>query len=384
MTHMADGQGLPKPPRSQRRRSLIMGAVVLLGVALLYLARRALLPFAIGTFLAYLVSPAVNGIGTRLPAGLRGRRSWRGLVVIAVYTLSLIGLALFLAWIVPPIGTEIGGLVQRFPELGRKIYEVAPDAIRTLLTTYRETVPPEIQQVLDRNLQNVVPSLLSLLQSGISTTLDIALSTLSFTLGLIVVPLWMFYILRDQHDMTRTFYALVPAALREDVRSVLVLADAVLGSYLRGQVLLCLSVGAMVTAGLLFLRVDFALLLGTIAGIFEVLPVLGPILGAIPAVLVALATSPSNAVWVVVLAIAVQQLQNLFLVPQVQGMTVRLHPAIVMLVMIVGSEVAGVAGVILSVPLTAMFRDVGSYLYMRLADQSLPPAEARARLLRTQ
>jgi predicted PurR-regulated permease PerM len=182
--------------------------------------------------------------------------------------------------------------------------------------------------------------------------------------------------------MTSAFYSLVPAVLREDVRNVLVLADSVLGAYLRGQVLLCLSVGVSFTVGLLFLRVDFALLLGVIAGVLEAVPVLGPILGAIPAVLVALATSPSNVIWVVVLALALQQLENLFLVPQVQGMTVHLHPAVVMLVLVVGSEVAGLVGVILGVPLTAMFRDVASYLYLRLADPPLPPAETMARVAR--
>ena len=381
--HTTDSHHMPHLAGSQRRRVMIIGAVALVGVVLLYLARRALLPFALGTFLAYLVAPVVNGVEARLPAALRGRRSWRGLVVVAVYTLSVIGLVLSLAWIVPPIGAEMGGLVQRLPELGRKMYDVAPDMIQTALTTYREAVPPDIQAAVDRNLQNVIPSLLSLLQSGVSRTLNFALVTLSFVLGLVVVPLWMFYILRDQSDMTSAFYALVPAVLREDVRNVLILSDSVLGAYLRGQVLLCLSVGVMVTAGLLFLHIDFALLLGTIAGVLEVVPVLGPILGAIPAILVALATSPSNVLWVAVLALAVQQLENLFLVPQVQGMSVRLHPAVVMLALVVGSEVAGVVGVILSVPLTAMFRDVASYLYLRLAERPLPPAEAMAQLVRT-
>lgn len=381
--HTTDSHHMPHLAGSQRRRVMIIGAVALVGVVLLYLARRALLPFALGTFLAYLVAPVVNGVEARLPAALRGHRSWRGLVVVVVFTLSVIGLVLSLAWIVPPIGAEVGGLVQRLPELGRKIYDVAPDMIQTALTTYREAVPPDIQAVVDRNLQNVIPSLLSLLQSGVSRTLNFALVTLSFVLGLVVVPLWMFYILRDQSDMTSAFYALVPVVLREDVRNVLILSDSVLGAYLRGQVLLCLSVGAMVTAGLLFLHIDFALLLGTIAGVLEVVPVLGPILGAIPALLVALATSPSNVLWVAVLALAVQQLENLFLVPQVQGMSVRLHPAVVMLALVVGSEVAGVVGMILSVPLTAMFRDVASYLYLRLAERPLPPAEAMAQLVRT-
>ena len=120
----------------------------------------------------------------------------------------------------------------------------------------------------------------------------------------------MFYVLRDQPEMSATLYRLIPPAYREDARHMIMLLDSLLGSYLRGQLVLCLSVGIMTTIGLTMLGVDLALLLGTLAGIFEVVPVLGPLLGAIPAILVTLAASPSNLLWVIALAFVVQQIEN--------------------------------------------------------------------------
>jgi predicted PurR-regulated permease PerM len=136
----------------------------------------------------------------------------------------------------------------------------------------------------------------------------------------------------------------------------------------------------MTTIGLTLLGIDLALLLGAIAGLFEIVPVLGPILGAVPAILVTLASSPERLLWVVGLALAVQQLENYVLVPQVSHGSMRIPPAVSILVLLVGSEVAGVVGAILSLPLTAMIRDVSHYLYLRLDDTPLSPSDAVERV----
>jgi len=366
-----------------RRRNRVYLTLVVAGVLLaaLYLARRALTPFFLGAFLAYLVAPAVDWICARLPGRMLQGRSWRGLVVLLVYLVVTTSLVIALAFLITPIVQELGILLQRLPELGSRIYAAAPDTVRTWLDQYNLAIPASIRQAIENYLQNLIPSALSLIEQGVATTLGLAFSTLSFVLGLVVVPLWMFYVLRDQSDLTSAFYSLLPARLREDARNVLALADSVLGAYLRGQVLLCLSVGAMTAVGLSLMRIDFALLLSVIAGLFEVVPVLGPFLGAIPALLVTLATSPSHFLLVALLAFGVQQIENVFLVPQIHGTSVHLHPAAVMVVLVVGSEIAGVLGVILCVPLTAVFRDVVSYLYLRLAEVPASPGEAMARMV---
>jgi predicted PurR-regulated permease PerM len=136
----------------------------------------------------------------------------------------------------------------------------------------------------------------------------------------------------------------------------------------------------MYTVCLEIIGIDFALLLGTIVGVFEIVPVLGPILGAIPAILVTLATSPSKVWLVILLAVAVQQIENYLLVPQIAHGTVKLRPAVVMIILVVGGAVAGVVGILLSVPLTAITRDVAHYLYLRASEEPLSPEQALARV----
>ena len=120
--------------------------------------------------------------------------------------------------------------------------------------------------------------------------------------------------------------------------------------------------------------------MGLIAGIFEVLPYVGPILGAIPAVIVALLTEPITALWVVIAFFAIQQVENLILVPRISGKSVALHPALVMVALVIGNELAGLIGMLIAVPVTAVIRDVFKYLYLRLLDEPLAPDEALTRI----
>ncbi|MCH7554331.1 MAG: AI-2E family transporter, partial [Chloroflexi bacterium] len=123
----------------------------------------------------------------------------------------------------------------------------------------------------------------------------------------------------------------------------------------------------------------FAALLGLIAGVFELIPIIGPLLGAIPGVLVALATSPADVPWVILLYAGVQLVENAFLVPRIQGRAVDIHPAIIMLLLVISSEVAGLWGVIVAVPLAAVARDVFLYFLREWGEgPSEPTGEASA------
>jgi predicted PurR-regulated permease PerM len=132
----------------------------------------------------------------------------------------------------------------------------------------------------------------------------------------------------------------------------------------------------MATVVMLIIGVPFAIVLGLIAAVFEILPYVGPILGAIPAILVALLSKPSSAIWVAVSFFAIQQVENLVLVPRVAGKSVKLHPALVMVVLVIGNAVGGFWGMLVAVPVTAVIRDVFKYLYLRLIDEPLAPEEA--------
>ena len=206
---------------------------------------------------------------------------------------------------------------------------------------------------------------------------------MAFIAGLVIVPVWLFYVLYDQSRFTRKFVEIIPSQVRADAVNALRISDRILSQYLRGQLLLCLVVGVLATMGLALLGVPFFAVLGLIAGIFEILPFVGPIIGAIPAVLVAVIERPILGVWTLVLFVVIQQVENTVLVPRISGKAVELHPALIVLVLIIGSQVAGLAGAILAVPVTAIIRDVFKYLYLRLSDTPLGPQEAMERVSAT-
>jgi predicted PurR-regulated permease PerM len=218
------------------------------------------------------------------------------------------------------------------------------------------------------------------LQKGVGGTIRTLWQTLSFILGMIIIPFWLFYVLNDQAKGHRAFYRLVPERAREDMRCIEEIMDGLLSAYVRGQLLLCVLVGALATIALLLLGVDLAILLGTFAGIFEIVPILGPYIGAVPAVLIALLKRPILGLWVALAFAAIQQLENIFLVPRISGNAVRFHPAVVMVIVIIGAEVAGLWGLLLAVPLTAMLRDVFRYLYLRTTDKGATPQMAMENL----
>ncbi|HQJ52031.1 MAG TPA: AI-2E family transporter [Anaerolineae bacterium] len=364
----------------RRARAALTLVLVLLVAGLLFTARRALMPLAVGTLVAYIMLPLIDWFDAHIRPAFRKRQFVRSAMVLVVYLLSLAVIAGFLASIIPPIGAQLQVLLKRLPDLAASVQRVAPEVVQNLLERYNELVPANIRLAVQRSFDNTVQALADSIQTGALKAVNVVLTTLSYMVGLLVVPLWMFYVLRDRPEMTAAFYRLIPLPLRDDTRHILLLIDGLLGSYLRGQLILCFAVGTATTIGLSILGIDLALLLGAIAGVLEIVPVLGPILGAVPAVLVTLASSPQRLLWVIGLAVVVQQLENYVLVPQISHGSMRIPPAISILVLIVGSEVGGVLGAILSLPLTAMVRDISHYLYLRLDDHPLSPSDAVAQV----
>jgi predicted PurR-regulated permease PerM len=203
--------------------------------------------------------------------------------------------------------------------------------------------------------------------------------------GYIIIPVWVFYLIKDRPALSAAAERSMPAEWRPDFRAVSGLILRVFRQWLRGQVFLGLTVGAATFVGLLLLSstVDpvfgrFAILLSVVAGVLELLPIIGPIIAAIPAVLLALTGGIDAAIAAVVLYTVIQQLENNLLVPKIQGDAVELHPSAVMLALVMGGAIAGLLGAILALPITAAARDVFRYLFHRLDEPPSSPSEAVA------
>ena len=130
-----------------------------------------------------------------------------------------------------------------------------------------------------------------------------------------------------------------------------------------GQLMSATVVGVLVFIGLSILGIKFAAILGLVAGLFGLIPIIGPLLGAVPGLLVTLASSPNETIWVALVYVVVQLIENNVVTPRIQSNAVRLNPAMIMVTLVVASEVSGLWGVIVAVPLVAATRDVFVYFY---------------------
>ncbi len=360
-------------PSMLARFVLVAGALVLIG-RIIWMAWDVLLPFQVGAVLAYLLLPLVNRLDRRMP---------RPLAILLVFGVGLVVFVLALGYLLPILVEQIRtvlGIVPSPAQIARLL-----DRISEVL----ETLPPEAQTFVRNGIARVVTSvrdnLFAYAQGLLTVLVNSALgliNTLGFVLGFLVVPFWLFYVLKDEHRGRQAFERLLPPWMRDDVVAVLRIIDRVFSNYVRGQVILGLMVGGSAFLGLNALSllgvegIHSTLLLGIFAAITELIPTIGPIIGAVPAVIMGLFTSWEATIAIVLLYVLIQQIENAVLVPRVTGKTLDIHPAILMIVLVALSQF-GILWAILAAPLSALARDLFRYVYGRFADPPRPAGELR-------
>ncbi|MFP4345901.1 MAG: AI-2E family transporter [Anaerolineales bacterium] len=370
-------------PEQKRKR---IGLVVLTFSLLLWIlwsARAVLWPFALGLGMAYILAPFVRGIVRGLEWVARKSsidfltKIARPFAIVVSY-LVLIGLLVgFFALVVPLVVEQSKALWEQRDSIWEFVSRVGED----LLAQF-QLLPARVQQQVEEALNRLGTTITDVFTQALESTASAISYTVSLVIAIAVIPFWTFYLLKDSTALGKALMCSMPDVLRDDVRAVGALVDRDLGGFLRGQLLMMLAVGLMSTAGYSIVGLNFAVLLGLIAGLLEFIPNLGPLLGAIPAVLVALTINPVMALWTALVAFIVQQIENLVLAPRVLGESVQLHPVVIMVVLVIGSEIAGLVGLFLAPIVTAVLRDLFRYFYFRFSTHLLTPEQALARVLK--
>jgi len=271
---------------------------------------------------------------------------------------ALLGVLVLVGYLAfPSIGDQARQLGDDFPQ----IYEdLASDAERWAdKVGFTVDVPnyDELRDSIDEATND--GGVLSFNRIG-----DYTLTVLEFLLLLILAPVLAFYILLDLPKMREHAKGLVPPQHREEAVFVSKQLGTAIGGFLRGQLLVALIVGVLTSLGFWAVGLQFWLLIGMIAGFLNIIPFVGPWVGGGLGVLVALATAdPQTALWAAIVAAGVQQLDNHFISPNVLRFTVRLHPAIIILVLLVGGTLGGLLGVLLAVPVMASIKILFGHLW---------------------
>jgi predicted PurR-regulated permease PerM len=331
----------------------------------LLIASAAVKPFLLGGLLVYLLAPIVERLA-RL--GI-----WRPLAVLLTFvaTVALIGAVSWLA--LTPLIQQLRLFVDDLPAILLNLRVSVLDFYAGLNLT------PEIRALVDRLLADLASGLGEIDVGAIVAPLvDSILGLVGTVTAYAILPAWLFFLLKDRLRLADSLERSLPAAWRGDVFAVFAISNRVFGNWIRGQVLLGIVVGIASYIGLLVLGelIDpifsrYAVLLAIIAGLLELVPFIGPIIAAIPAILLGIAAGPTGVIAAFLLYLGIQQVENNVLVPKIQGDAVNLHPSAVLVALVVGASLAGVLGAIVSLPIASAARDVFRYLFHRVSD---PPA----------
>jgi len=331
----------------------IVGIMVVLWAVLWVLGRmNALLaPVVVATALLYMLNPLVNRITRK---GLH-----RLVSSIVAFLVLLGGLVLLGFLVIPSISDQAAGLTTDFPA----IYEDSAREIEDLIDSVGITVNiwsyDEIERFVNdpENQDQFVSAAFDRL--GAVTT-----GVLEAILVFFLAPVIAFYLLIDLPRIRKEAIELIPPDQRDEVVYVANQLGTAVGGFLRGQLFVALIVGVLTSFGFWLIGLDFWLIIGMIAGFLNIIPFVGPWVGGILGVMVGLVTgSVTTAMWAAVVAFAVQQLDNHLVSPTVLRATVRLHPAVVILVLILGGALGGLWGVLLAVPATASVKIVAGHLW---------------------
>jgi predicted PurR-regulated permease PerM len=326
-----------------------------------------LLPFIIGLILAYLLLPIIRWIEGKLPKPERLKGTKRILLILLLYLafLAVIGLTLF--YTIPLIVNSVNQFIDNLPDL---IPELA-ERYQNFIDAIRRSIPPDLLEQLENYLSNIGSALGGAVSSGFAALISYFGSTFGLLLGLVALPVFLFFLLKDAEKLRSGFYSSFSPWLREHVQGLIEIINDVLGKYIRASVILGLVVGILVFIGLFVLQIPFAPALAFWAGVTELIPVVGPWIGAAAGVIVTLAVEPSKTIWVIILYFAVQLLENNVLVPRIHSQYLNLHPTIILILLVIGGQYGGIWGIILVVPVTALFIQLYRFFLRSIREESL-------------
>ncbi len=341
----------------------IVGIAALLAVlgVIAWTLRVAFPPLVLAGAIVFLLNPVVTRLHRRgVP---------RALGTTFAYV-AVIGAIVGAGFLVAPLASsQADELADEWPAIEQRVERWVDDRAVDSEGTFWEFTRAELEDTFSQDDVS--------LRERLNRVRDIGVEVFHVLLILFLAPVIAFYLLVDLPHLRKAAEELVPEPARDEVTVVAHRLNRAIGGFFRGQLLVATIVGVMCSVGLLVIGLRFWFLVGMIAGLFNVIPLIGPWVGGIPGVVIALTTgSPLQALGVVVVMVTAQQIDNHFITPQVMHRTVQLHPAAVILALLVGGTLGGFFGLLLAVPTAAVLKILLSHVWrVHVLGEPLPPLE---------
>jgi predicted PurR-regulated permease PerM len=298
--------------------------------------------FSFALMLAYFFDP--------LYKFLLNKKAPKVLAIIIVFGIIVTLLILIIFFLIPNVINQLNIMYKEIPNFIEN-YQNLILSVKPQLSKFIN--PADVEILLKENLSELQRSVL-----GFSQSIIIYLSNIvsSITFGIVIVPLILFYLMRDILIFKENLYIFVSKKNKKEFKEVLEEVDHIVSGFIRGRIIVCFIVGTLIGIGLYFLNLKFALIIGIISGVFNFIPYLGPIVGVILALIFALGNPWWILLMIVILFVLVNQLEAVYLNPNILGKGLGLHPLTVILSMLICGQLLGILGVLVAVPLAAILK----------------------------
>ena len=353
-------------------KRLIVTILVVLALLVLYRVRSLLIPVIMSIVIAYLLLAPVRFLNQRT-------RLSRNVSIAIIYLLIITILIAIPATTIPPLISQANNLIENTPQYLEQFGQLLEDPV--VIAGF--TIPLDELQLdtlyvdLSSNLVDIVQAVVP---QGFSIFGRFATATLS-TLGWVaLVLIFSFYMVKDYKVLWGSVLSLAPEDYQSDLQRLAAEVSDIWNAFLRGQLILGLIIGTVTAVSLFLLGVPNALLIGLLTGLLEFIPNIGPVIAAIPAVLIALFQTESSwlgslvgpfwfALIVLLVLAIIQRVENMYLVPRIIGRRLKLHPLVVLIGAVAGASIAGIFGILLAAPLLSTARLILLYIYRKLLNQ---------------
>ncbi len=330
--------------KKNRKLYLILIALIfLITLYFIYLIRSAILPFVFAAVLVYLIEPLVNRLENKGFSRQQSLLFILGIVFILITALLLYLLprvidqlhrfAIQLPVYLESLQNLDGFLTRRLDRIG------LPDFLDNLLVDFNEN----LEQMFLEFVNNLTGSILN---------------SVSLVVAIVLSPFISYYLLRDLEEIKLLAFNMIPEEKRSFVLMIAEKLNEILSGFLRGQFLVATSVAILSIISLTIIKLKFALLIGLLAGFLNIIPFFGPIISSIPAIAIGLTESFSKALLTAGVFIIIQQLESTLISPLIMSDKVGLHPLTIIFALLAGSELAGITGLILAIPVVGILKFV--------------------------
>ena len=359
----------PSQPYDWSFRRVVWATLVLVSVIfcfwLFYRFYQVVFILFIAIVIGTVIRPIVNWLYQRGLPRIAG--------VILVYLLLLILLTGFLWLLFPVIFEQSSTLAREVPGYYQNLREWVVHNPSQLVMRLGQLLPVTLPSL---NLNPVQLTGEEVVASAGQVLGYIILTAQIIFIAILILVLTLYWTL-DGPRIIKSFLLLIPQDQRESIGELISAMESRVGFYIAGQGILCLVIGLMALVAYMLIGLPNALVLALAAGVMEAVPMIGPLLGAIPAALVALSIGPEKLIWVIIATVVIQQLENSLLVPRVMSKAVGVNPFVTLLALFAFSSLFGLAGALMAIPIAAMIQLALNHFVFQQATVEMEVSEGR-------